>query len=104
MTAWALIVIGLEDKLLRPMPVCKATLMPDNVVTITTLSGMVVFGIHGFVPGPVIAATLLRRCGAVRQRTDALARLAQSHGGGDLAMCQPDRLHTPRPSRSEDTS
>ena len=44
------------DNLLRPMLVGKATLMPDCVVMITTLGGMVVFGIHGFVLGPVIAA------------------------------------------------
>lgn len=31
-------------------------LMPDYVVMITTLGGMVVFGINGFVLGPVIAA------------------------------------------------
>jgi len=30
--------------------------MPDYVVMITTLGGMVVFGINGFVLGPVIAA------------------------------------------------
>jgi predicted PurR-regulated permease PerM len=30
--------------------------MPDYVVMITTLGGMVVFGTNGFVLGPVIAA------------------------------------------------
>jgi len=50
------LVIGLVDNLLRPMLVGKATLMPDYVVMITTLGGMVVFGINGFVLGPVIAA------------------------------------------------
>jgi predicted PurR-regulated permease PerM len=56
LAAWGTLVIGLVDNLLRPMLVGKATLMPDYVVMITTLGGMVVFGIHGFVLGPVIAA------------------------------------------------
>jgi predicted PurR-regulated permease PerM len=56
LTAWGMLVIGLVDNLLRPMLVGKASLMPDYVVMITTLGGMVVFGINGFVLGPVIAA------------------------------------------------
>jgi len=56
LAAWGMLVIGLVDNLLRPMLVGKATLMPDYVVMITTLGGMVVFGINGFVLGPVIAA------------------------------------------------
>jgi predicted PurR-regulated permease PerM len=56
LAAWGVLVIGLVDNLLRPMLVGKATLMPDYVVMITTLGGIVVFGINGFVLGPVIAA------------------------------------------------
>jgi len=56
LAAWGVLVIGLVDNLLRPMLVGKATLMPDYVVMITTLGGMVIFGINGFVLGPVIAA------------------------------------------------
>ena len=56
LAAWGVLVIGMVDNLLRPMLVGKATLMPDYVVMITTLGGMVVFGVNGFVLGPVIAA------------------------------------------------
>jgi predicted PurR-regulated permease PerM len=56
LAAWGMFVIGLVDNLLRPILVGKATLMPDYVVMITTLGGMVIFGINGFVLGPVIAA------------------------------------------------
>ncbi len=56
LAAWGVFVIGLVDNLLRPMLVGKATLMPDYVVMITTLGGLVVFGVNGFVLGPVIAA------------------------------------------------
>ena len=56
LAAWGALVIGLVDNLLRPMLVGKATLMPDYVVMITTLGGLVVFGVNGFVIGPAIAA------------------------------------------------
>lgn len=56
LAAWGVLVIGLVDNLLRPMLVGKATLMPDYVVMITTLGGIAVFGINGFVLGPAIAA------------------------------------------------
>lgn len=54
--AYGMLVIGLVDNLLRPILVGKDTRLPDYVVMITTLGGMAVFGINGFVLGPVIAA------------------------------------------------
>jgi predicted PurR-regulated permease PerM len=54
--AWGVLVIGLVDNLLRPILVGKDTRLPDYVVLLTTLGGMVVFGINGFVLGPAIAA------------------------------------------------
>ena len=51
-----MLVIGLVDNLLRPLLVGKDTRLPDYVVLITTLGGMSVFGINGFVLGPAIAA------------------------------------------------
>jgi predicted PurR-regulated permease PerM len=59
LTAWGVLVIGLVDNVLRPVLVGKDTRMPDYVVMITTLGGMAVFGIHGFVLGPVIAAMFI---------------------------------------------
>jgi predicted PurR-regulated permease PerM len=57
--AWGVLVIGLIDNLLRPMLVGKDTRMPDYLVMITTLGGMAVFGINGFVLGPAIAAMFI---------------------------------------------
>jgi predicted PurR-regulated permease PerM len=54
--AYGVLVIGLVDNLLRPALVGKDTRMPDYVVLLTTLGGMAVFGINGFVLGPTIAA------------------------------------------------
>ncbi len=54
--AWGVLVIGLVDNLLRPLLVGKDTRLPDYLVLTTTLGGMAVFGINGFVLGPAIAA------------------------------------------------
>ena len=59
LAAWGVCVIGLVDNLLRPMLVGKDTRMPDYVVMLTTLGGMAVFGINGFVLGPTIAAMFI---------------------------------------------
>lgn len=52
-------VIGLADNLLRPLLVGKDTKLPDWVVLISTLGGMALFGINGFVIGPLIAALFM---------------------------------------------
>jgi predicted PurR-regulated permease PerM len=44
---------------LRPVLVGKDTRMPDYVVLISTLGGMELFGLSGFVIGPVIAALFI---------------------------------------------
>ena len=59
LTAYGVLVIGLVDNLLRPLLVGKDTRMPDYVVMITTLGGMAVLGVNGFVVGPVIAAMFI---------------------------------------------
>lgn len=59
LVAWGVLVIGLIDNLLRPVLVGKETRMPDYVVMITTLGGLAVFGVNGFVLGPAIAAMFI---------------------------------------------
>ncbi|MET0856235.1 MAG: AI-2E family transporter [Telluria sp.] len=59
LTAFGVIVIGLVDNILRPILVGKDTKMPDYVVLLSTLGGMALFGINGFVIGPVIAALFI---------------------------------------------
>ncbi|MDP1687663.1 MAG: AI-2E family transporter [Hydrogenophaga sp.] len=56
LVAWGVLVIGLADNVLRPLLVGKDTGMPDYLVLITTLGGIAVMGINGFVIGPTIAA------------------------------------------------
>jgi predicted PurR-regulated permease PerM len=50
------LVIGSADNILRPILVGKDTKLPDYLVLISTLGGIAVFGVNGFVIGPVIAA------------------------------------------------
>lgn len=52
-------VIGLVDNILRPILVGRDTRMPDYLILLTTLGGIALFGISGFVIGPVIAALFI---------------------------------------------
>jgi predicted PurR-regulated permease PerM len=56
---YGVVVIGLVDNVLRPLLVGKDTQMPDYVVLMSTIGGMALFGINGFVIGPVIAALFM---------------------------------------------
>ncbi len=52
-------VIGLVDNILRPLLVGRDTQMPDYIVLMSTIGGIALFGINGFVIGPVIAALFM---------------------------------------------
>ena len=69
---YGILVIGLVDNVLRPILVGKDTKMPDYVVLISTLGGMAIFGLNGFVIGPLIAAMFMASWDVVaasRERT-----------------------------------
>jgi predicted PurR-regulated permease PerM len=57
--AFGVLVIGLVDNVLRPVLVGKETKIPDYVILVATLGGLAIFGINGFVIGPVIAAMFM---------------------------------------------
>jgi predicted PurR-regulated permease PerM len=59
LAAYGVLVIGLVDNVLRPLLVGKDTKMPDYVVLVSTIGGMAIFGLNGFVIGPVIAAMFM---------------------------------------------
>jgi predicted PurR-regulated permease PerM len=61
--AYGVMVIGLVDNVLRPILVGKDTKMPDYIVLLSTLGGMALFGINGFVIGPVVAALFIASWG-----------------------------------------
>ncbi|MEY4640735.1 MAG: hypothetical protein RLZZ227_729 [Pseudomonadota bacterium] len=52
-------IIGLADNILRPILVGRDTRLPDWLVLLSTLGGLAMFGIHGFVIGPLIAAVFI---------------------------------------------
>jgi predicted PurR-regulated permease PerM len=54
-----MLVIGLIDNLLRPVLVGKSTRMPDYLVLISTLGGISIAGLNGFVIGPMVAAMFI---------------------------------------------
>ncbi|SFH46073.1 Predicted PurR-regulated permease PerM [Nitrosospira sp. Nsp14] len=56
---FGVLVIGMVDNVLRPILVGRDTKIPDYVVLISTLGGLVLFGLNGFVIGPVIAALFI---------------------------------------------
>lgn len=52
-------IIGMIDNILRPILVGRDTKMPDYLILLSTLGGISLIGISGFVLGPVIAAFFL---------------------------------------------
>jgi predicted PurR-regulated permease PerM len=53
---WCAVVVGSIDNLLRPRLVGRDTRMPDLLILFSTLGGLMMFGIVGFVIGPILAA------------------------------------------------
>ncbi len=53
------VIIGLVDNVLRPLLVGRDTGMPDYLVLLATIGGLTLFGLSGFIIGPVIAALFL---------------------------------------------
>ncbi|MGB5856207.1 MAG: AI-2E family transporter [Oceanisphaera sp.] len=57
--AFGALVIGLADNVLRPLLVGRDTKLPDYLVLFSTLGGISLMGINGFVIGPLVAALFL---------------------------------------------
>jgi predicted PurR-regulated permease PerM len=89
LVVYGVVVIGLVDNLLRPLLVGKDSGLPDYVVMTTTLGGMAVFGLNGFVLGPAIAAMFL----AMWQLAlvDAPLAVADATADIDTNACDPSR-------------
>ena len=59
LAAFGVLVIGLIDNVLRPILVGKDTKLPDWIILVSTLGGLSVFGLNGFVLGPLAAALFM---------------------------------------------
>lgn len=86
--AFGVLVIGLVDNVLRPVLVGKDTKMPDYLVLMSTLGGMAIFGLNGFIIGPVIAAMFIA----------VWSTIAASHSAGTPAYSEAE---TPALTNSE---
>ena len=49
-------VVGSVDNFLRPWLVGKDTQLPDLIILVSTLGGLLLFGVLGFIVGPIVAA------------------------------------------------
>jgi predicted PurR-regulated permease PerM len=66
-------VIGLVDNILRPILVGRDTKLPDYIVLLSTLGGLGLFGINGFVIGPLVAALFIAFWGIFIREVHVLA-------------------------------
>lgn len=103
LTAFGAVVIGLADNVLRPILVGKDTKLPDYVVLISTLGGMALFGLNGFVIGPLIAALFIAAWSLYAEAREEQQVLAvpteevATMEGMDEVVCAPDVAVAPTP-------
>ncbi|MGQ7245428.1 AI-2E family transporter [Salinicola sp. V024] len=83
------VVIGLVDNFLRPPLVGKETKLPDYVVLISTVGGMTLMGINGFVLGPLIAALFIVAWSLYRQEQAEEAESLEDTPASVEAPAQP---------------
>lgn len=56
LAVWGLLVVGLVDNFLRPRLVGRDAKMSDLLVLLSTFGGLAMFGVVGFIIGPIVAA------------------------------------------------
>ena len=88
-------VIGLVDNLLRPTLVGKDTRLPDYVILVSTVGGLSLFGINGFVIGPLIAALFIAGWTIFREERDAEEWRAHGHTTSHHLHPKPPHAETP---------
>lgn len=76
--AWGLLAIGLVDNVVRPRVVGKDAHIPDYLVLISGLGGISLFGISGFIIGPLAAALFVTAWGIFADATRSIEDIAES--------------------------
>jgi predicted PurR-regulated permease PerM len=56
LAVWCALIVGSIDNVLRPRMVGRDTQLPDLLILFSTLGGLMMFGITGFLVGPLLAA------------------------------------------------
>ena len=59
LAAWCAAVVGTIDNFLRPVLVGRDAKMPDLLILIGTLGGLFLFGLIGFIVGPIVCGLFL---------------------------------------------
>jgi predicted PurR-regulated permease PerM len=57
------VVSSLVEGTMRPILVSKTAQVPDHLVLLSTIGGLAIFGVSGFVIGPLIAAMFVTAWG-----------------------------------------
>jgi len=84
LTIFGVVVIGLADNILRPILVGRDTKLPDYIVLLSTLGGIAMFGINGFVMGPLVAALFMAFWGIfIREFSEGAQRVDVQDGSVD---------------------
>ena len=52
---WCALIVGSADNVLRPILVVKTTKVPELLILVSTLGGLAMLGLSGFILGPVLA-------------------------------------------------
>ncbi|MDH3297325.1 MAG: AI-2E family transporter [Gemmatimonadota bacterium] len=76
---WCAAVVGTVDNFMRPWLIGKDTRMPDLLILLGTLGGLILFGAVGFIIGPIVAALFVTAW-------DIYGRVFQSYLPGEVAV------------------
>jgi len=112
--AYGVLVISMADNLLRPLLVGRNTRIPDYLILFSTLGGLALVGITGFVLGPVVAALFISAWQMYEQDrapgtsepgavTDARPTLPVSASSAGAAEDRETRSGSPPPNQPSST-
>ena len=76
---WCLAIVGTVDNFMRPWLIGKDTKMPDLLILLGTLGGLILFGATGFIIGPIVAALFVTAW-------DIYGRVFQNYLPGEVAV------------------
>ncbi|WP_299643054.1 AI-2E family transporter [uncultured Ruegeria sp.] len=94
LAAWAFLVVGTIDNVLRPTLVGREAQMSDLMIFVSTLGGLAVFGASGLIFGPVIAGVFVTTWQAVSEATSALTSASDVQ---NVAARATEPISTPPP-------
>lgn len=86
------VIIGLADNLLRPLLVGRDTKLPDFLVLLSTLGGFIMFGLDGFVTGPILAVLFVTVWQIFMNEREQNSDLAENSARGNAARGFPPEI------------